>query len=72
MALLQNALFEHSMHFQYSFLDCKAHLKAYTLFIRKTQIVTGTAVNTYWEGTQSIMAAKSDTAAPSDRKLYYL
>jgi len=34
--------------------------------------VTGTAVNTYLEGTHSIMAAKSDTTAASDRKIYYL
>ena len=39
MALSQNAVFEHSMHFQYRFLDCKAQLKAYALFIRKWQIV---------------------------------
>lgn len=39
MALSQNAVFEHSMHFQYRFLDCKAQIKAYALFIRKWQIV---------------------------------
>jgi len=39
MVLSQNAVFEHSMHFQYRFLECKAQLKAYALFIRKWQIV---------------------------------
>lgn len=34
--------------------------------------LTGTTVNAYWEGTQSIMAAKSDTTALSDRRLCYL
>jgi hypothetical protein len=31
---------EHSMHFQYSFLDYKAQLKSYAVFIRKWQIVS--------------------------------
>jgi len=58
------------MHFQYRFLDCKAQLKAYALFvINGRMFVTGTTVNILRRNT---MAAKSGTTAPSDRKLYHL